>query len=201
MSDSLQSMRVQKGDPVLASHWNSLIDWMKQLQIIGGTNVRVSRTPYGTTVDALPAAVAQVGAFAVSLGSGPNGQTAAVSLGLIEGIKPTIAGYFIDGTDTSDKKPPVLQIPIAVKEEAYIHLKCTISKESWRIEKAEITFEREVPVPKEWTAYKLLAILRKSGEAPAASWQVAHQAVHFNLGHYAYGRKSSGKARHLWFAR
>jgi hypothetical protein len=91
----------------------------------------------------------------------------------------------------------VLQIPIAVKEEAYIYLKCGISKESWRLEKAEITFEREVPIPKEWTAYKLLAILRKSG----ASWQIAHQAVHFNLGHYAYGRKPTGKARHLWFAR
>ena len=198
MNDSLQSMRVKKGDPVLAQHWNSLLDWLQQAQVIGGSNVRVSRTPYGTTVDALPVAVQPAsGAFAVSLGTGPKGQTSAVSTGLIEGIKPTIDGYKIDGSDTSDKNPPVLQIPIAVKDEAYIHLKCGISKESWRIEKAEITFECETPAPKEWTAFKLLAILRKSGTA----WQVAHQAVHFNLGHYAYGRKPTGKARHLWFAR
>ena len=202
MNDSLQSMRVKRGDPVRAQHWNSLLDWLQQSQIIGGTNVRVSRTPYGTTVDALPTAVQQKGAFAVSLGSDANGQTASVALGLIEGVIPTIKDKKIDGSDAADKTtPPQLAIEApSAKTDGYIYLKCTLSKESWRLEKAEITFESKVPAGKEWTAYKLLAILRcGTGDKPA--WELAHQAVHFNLGHYAYGRKSSGIARHLFFAR
>lgn len=197
---SLLEMKVRKGEPVKAEHWNALLDWLRATQVVGGSNVRVNRTPNGTYVTALPGALPVSGAFAVSLGTAETGQAATVSRGLVEGVEPTVGTPAKKiGGDAADPNAPLpgLKLPDPSKAEGYIYLRCDLSQESWRIAAAEVIFQAEAPAPKEWTAYKLLAILRKSGEA----WEVAHQAVHFNLGHYAYGRKSSGKARHLFFAR
>ncbi|TSA32136.1 MAG: hypothetical protein D4R65_10075 [Verrucomicrobiaceae bacterium] len=197
--NSLLNMQVKKGDPVLAEHWNSLLDWLRATQIIGGDNVLVSRTPNGTFVRALPTASAPgAAAWRVSLGASDAEQTATISRGLIEGVEPTIKDKKIGGDPINPDVPaPALPLPKPGAAEGFLYIKATLSKEIWRIEKAEITFEEKAPSAKEWTAYKLLAILRKSGEA----WQLAHQAIHFNLGLYSYGRKPSGKARHLFFAR
>lgn len=195
---SLVELKVAEGEPISAEAWNALVDAIRSAQILGGSNVRVNRTPNGTFVTALPGALPVSGAFAVSLGSSTSGQVCTVSRGLIDGIEPVINEKKISGDpEQPDELPPTLPLPKPSAAEGYIYLECMLGRESWRITKAEITFEAKPPAAKEWTAYKLIAILRKAD----TEWQVAHQAVHFNLGHYPYGHKSSGKARHLFFAR
>lgn len=200
--NSLLDMRAKPGDPILAEHWNALLDWLRATQILGGANVRVSRTPNGTFVNAQPGAIPVAGAFDVQLGSDGSGQVATVARGLVEGIEPMLRGVKISGDAKDPAVPaPKLALPKPSAAEGYIYLECKIAKESWRITSIEPVFLAEPPAPKEWTAYKLLAILRQAGEGESAAWSRAHQAVHFDLGHYPYGRKSSGKARHLFFAR
>ena len=196
---SLMDLRVRPGEPVKAEAWNALLDWLRASQVVGGAHVRVARTPHGTFITALPGALPVAGAFAVSLVVGASGgQAAAVRRGLVEGVEPKINGQKSGGNPEEPDAPlPVLDLPKPTKPEGGIYLKCSMAKQSWRIEKVEITFEATPPAPQPWQAWKLVAILRRSGEL----WEVAHQAVHWNLGHYAYGRKPSGKARHLFFAR
>ena len=194
-------MKAKPGEPILAEHWNALLDWLRATQVLGGANVRVSRTPNGTWVTAQPGAIPVAGAFDVRLGSEESGQVATIARGLVEGIEPTIKGVKISGdANTPDLPAPTLALPTPDSAEGYIYLACEIGKESWRITKVEPVFLAAPPAPKEWMAYKLLAILRSEGDSPPA-WTRAHQAVHFDLGHYPYGRKPSGKARHLFFAR
>jgi len=184
---------------VRAEQWNALLDWLRASQIIGGENVLVSRSPYGTYVQARPSGVASrgAGAFAVGISSRDGGQVATVSRGLLEGVEPRIEGLRISGADDPQQTPPTLALPTPEAAEGYLYAEVTLSPVSWRAESATIIFSATPPGALEWRAYKLLAILRNSGGA----WQIAHQAVCFNLGLYSYGRKASGKARHLFFAR
>jgi hypothetical protein len=197
---SLLDLKVQEDEQVSAAKWNALLEHLRASQIVSGAQVRVSRTPSGTLVTARPQAVPIGGAFQVRLGADEagTGQAAEIGRGLIEGIEPEIGGKKIGGDPAKpDIPPPKLPLPKPSKPEGYLYLKIQLKKENWRIEKAEPVFQEKPPAPGEWVAWKLLAILRRNGD----QWQLAHQAVHFNLGHFPAARKSNGKARHLFFAR
>jgi hypothetical protein len=205
---SLLELKVQPGESLSAERWNALLDWLRASQVMSGPGVLVSRKPTGTFLTLAPVAVDGPGAFAVSLvaGAGGKGQGVQVGRGLIEGIEPVIGtgdkGVKISG-DAAAKPAvavPTLALPEAAKAEGYLYFKVTIEKDSWRMSRAEVLFQEKPPAGEAWVAWKLLAILGRVGST-GKMWRLAHQAVHFNLGHYAYGRRSSGKARHLFFAR
>lgn len=42
--------KVKPGDPIKASDWNALIDFVRAAQVNPGSGVRVTRTPSGTTL-------------------------------------------------------------------------------------------------------------------------------------------------------
>lgn len=195
---TLQEMLVKPGEPVSAAKWNGLLAALRSLQIVGGREIEIRRTPHGTFVSARPQALPARGAFAVSV----SGRVARVDRGLVEGIEPTIGEDPPRRIGGDPLRPqdgvPSLALPKPTAPEGWMYLRCSLDEGSWRISKAEVVFLSEPPKPEPWVAFKLLAILRREA---LEGWQLALQAVHFNLGHYAYGRRTGGRARHLWFAR
>lgn len=194
---SLVDLRVSPTEVVRASHWNSLLAWLRSAQILAAPGVRVMRTPNGTMVTATPVALPARGAFAVSVGSAGEGQAARVSPGMVEGI---VGSMGVDAVSLLDDPAPALPLPDAAGAagEGYIYLRISMTK-SWYVERSEVIFSAVPLAAEPWLAHKLVAILR--ADPDAGTWSVALQVVHFNLGHYAYGRKPSGIARHLFFAR
>ena len=201
---TLLDLQRRPGDPVRAEDYNALLEWLRAVEVRGGPNVMVARTPQGTFITAKPAALPVQGAFEVSVSADGDKQAATVSRGLLEGIEPVMkAGdkdVPISGDATKDPpaEAPALALPKPATAEGGIYLEAELDKTTWLITRAEVKFyPLPLPSPEPWRARKLLAIVRKAGDA----WEKCFQAVHFNMGHYAYGRRPNGRARHLWFAR
>jgi hypothetical protein len=192
---TLLDLQKRPGDAVLAEDFNALLDWLRAVEVRSSPGVRVTRTSAGTFITATASALPVAGAFDVTV----TGQDAQIRRGLVEGIEPVIKDVRIGGDEaaTPPVAPPVLKLPAPTGAEGYIYLEAELNQGTWRIAKVEPKFYAAPPSPEPWKARKLLAILRNSGNA----WEKALQAVHFNMGHYAYGRRPNGRARHLWFAR
>ncbi len=198
MVKTLLDLRKRPGQPVLAEDFNALLDWVQRVEVRGGPGLRVSRTAAGTFITVVPSPLAVGGGvFEVQVTAGPGGgQAVRVGRGLVEGIEPVI-----DGVPLGADPAPLLELPRPEAAEGYVYLQGELESPGWRLRRVVVAFRTTPPAAEPWRAWKLVAILRRAGQGEGARWEKALQAVHFNMGHYAYGRRPTGRARHLWFAR
>ena len=98
---NLNDLQVRPGDAIVPA-WNRLLKWAKQFTLHSGANVRLNRTPNGTTVVADLRSNQWVPRFRVRV----SDMSVVVGEGTVNNLVPRINGVGLDGLDSAGKEFP-----------------------------------------------------------------------------------------------
>ena len=202
--ESLLSLLVQPGERLSAAKWNGLVRAVEQRTLTRGRGVMLSHGPDATVVRfrAGNGSVLPQTPLRVSLSTDSDGDLlATVTKGLIAGLEPQIDGTPVSQLDAKGNPPQFTMDPDKVIDGktgiGLLYAKLTL-RTDWSVQKVEPYAVSAPPPITAWTAFKLLAFLRRTPAADQKGVVAPIQTVFFNLGYTSSQRGSNGKARH-WF--
>ncbi len=195
--DSIDRLFAKAGEAISATKkWNPLVREVFRKTLRRGGGVRLKEYPSQTMVGfsgSVPTVIDY--RFRVEVG----GSDVRVGFGLVAGHEPRIEvegkAVPISKVDDETGETPALTLQPEdfARGRALLFAKVNLSR-GWAIETVDIVARPEVPAPEPWTGYKLIAVLRQD----AALTITALQMVYFNLNHGTSLRRTSGLAKH-WF--
>jgi hypothetical protein len=194
---SFTQYRRRTGDPIRAQDWNAVLAELdRRLGFPSSGRARRVRSASSAGDVAFEASLSQVG----------DHWEATFARGLIAGYEPVIGKLKISDIDPATKTFPVLRIDPAKDIDAktgtgYVYARLSLTND-WGILKIEpvcLPAPPDAPARK-WKAYKLLALLVRTPPGDTGATLDVWQAVEHNLGWAAIQRRTSGDARHLFWA-
>ena len=202
--ESLLSLLVQAGEPLSASKWNALVRAVEQRTLTRGRGVMLAQGPDATGVRFRASggnAVLPTTPLRVSLTSVSGGKLAATfTKGLIGGREPQINGTPVSQLDGSGNPPQYLFDPGAVIDAktgiGLLYAKVNLNTD-WSIKTVEPYAVPAPPSVTAWTAFKLIAFLRRTPATDKSGAVSPLQRIFFDQG-YTSTQRFGGMARH-WF--